>query len=214
MAQIIGDETGLATVLVGRIARNWGLILVRGLAALVFGILCFVWPAISLLALVLLYGAYAIVDGIGAIVWGSRSRWWLMVAVGVVSVLSGLIAFFWPGITALALLYVIAAWAIVRGVAELVAAFQLRRRISNEWMLVLGGLISILFGVVMALFPGAGALSMIWLIGAFAVVFGIFAVSLALRLRSFQERMRPPREEEETPVGAVSRDRMPDEHIR
>ncbi len=214
MARTIADVTSPMSVLLGTVTRNWWLILVRGLAAVGFGILCFIWPAISLLALVLVYGVYAIVDGIAAVVWGAWSRWWLMVAVGAVSVLSGLIAFFWPGITALALLYVIAAWAIVRGVAELAAAVQLRHRISNEWMLALGGIVSIVFGVLIALFPGATALSVIWLIGAFAIVFGIFTVSLALRLRSLRERMRPPQEQEKTPVGAVRNDRMPDEHIR
>lgn len=214
MVRTIADVTSPVSVLLGTVARNWGLILVRGLAAVAFGILCFVWPAISLLALVLIYGVYAIVDGIAAMVWGSRSRWPLMVVVGAVSALSGLVAFFWPGITALALLYVIAAWAIVRGVAELAAAIHLRRRISNEWLLALGGIASIVFGVLIALFPGAGALSVVWLIGSFAVVFGLFAVSLALRLRSLQEQMRLRQEKEETPVGAVSSDRMPDEHIR
>jgi len=214
MVRTIADVTSPASVLLGAVTRNWWLILVRGLAAIAFGILCFVWPAISLLALVLVYGVYAIVDGIAAMVWGSRSRWWLMVVVGAVSVLSGLIAFFWPGITALALLYVIAAWAIVRGVAELVAAIHLRRRISNEWLLALGGIASIVFGVLVALFPGAGALSVVWLIGSFAVVFGIFAASLALRLRSLPGRLRLRQEEEETPVGAGRSDRGLDEHIR
>jgi uncharacterized membrane protein HdeD (DUF308 family) len=205
-------NTNPVSVLIGMVASNWRLILVRGLAAMAFGILCFVVPAISLLALVLVYGVYAIVDGIAALAWGARSHWWSMVAVGAISVLSGLVAFFWPGITALALLYVIAAWAIVRGVAEIGAAIHLRRRVSNEWLLALGGFVSLLFGVLIALFPGAGALSVLWLIGAFAVVFGLFAVALALRLRTGQ-RETPPREEE-TPAEAVSSNRMPDEHIR
>ena len=156
MDRTIADVTNPASVLLGAVARNWWLILIRGLAAVAFGILCFVWPAISLLALVLVYGVYAIVDGIAAVVWGSRSRWPLMVVVGVVSVLSGLVAFFWPGITALALLYVIAAWAVVRGVAEVAAAIHLRRQISNEWLLALSGIASIVFGVLIALFPSAG----------------------------------------------------------
>jgi len=200
-------------VLLGTVARNWWLILVRGLAAMAFGIVCFVWPAISLLALVLLFGVYALVDGVGAIVWGSRSRWGAMVAVGVVSVLAGLIAFFWPGITALALLYVIAAWAIVRGVAEITAAVHLRRQIHNEWLLAVAGIVSILFGVLIASYPGAGALTLVWAIGVFAIVFGIAAVALSLRLRSLQREMRL-RHEEEAPVGAAGGTRTRDEDMR
>jgi uncharacterized membrane protein HdeD (DUF308 family) len=207
------SEMNPAWLLIGTIAKHWWLILVRGLASIVFGILCLVWPAISLLALVLLYGIYAIVDGISAIVWGSRSRWTGMVVVGFVSILAGLVAFFWPGITVLALLYLIAAWAIVRGVSEIVAAVSLRRQITNEWMLVAGGALSILFGVLVAIFPGAGALSLVWAIGVFAVVFGIFAVGLALRLRSLQKRMRLREKEEERPLEAIGSGRAHDEHI-
>jgi uncharacterized membrane protein HdeD (DUF308 family) len=204
-------ETNPASVLIGTVARHWPLILVRGLAAIAFGILCFVWPAITLLALVVLYGVYAIVDGVAAIVWGSRSHWWSMMVVGAISVLSGLIAFFWPGITALALLYVIAAWAIVRGVAEIGAALHLRGRVGHEGLLALAGFVSILFGVLIALFPGAGALSVLWLIGSFAIVFGIFTVALALSLRTRRIKTPPPSEEE--PAEAVGSNRMPDEHI-
>ena len=207
------NEMSPATVLLGPVAKNWWLILLRGLAAIAFGLVCFVVPVIGLLAMVLLYGVYALVDGTSAMIWGSRSHWPAMVVVGAISVLSGLIALFWPGITALALLYVIAAWAIVRGVAEIYAAVHLRRRIENEWLLALSGVASVVFGVLIALFPGAGALSVLWLIGSLAIVFGIFVVLLAVRLRSLQPTMRP--REEETPVGVASDDdRLPDEHIR
>lgn len=192
-------------VLLNVIVRNWPLVLVRGVAAIVFGIVCFVWPAISLLALVLLWGAYALVDGVGAIVWGARSRWWSMVVVGAVSVLAGLIAFVWPGITALALLYLIAAWAIVRGGVEIAAAIRLRHWIENEWLLVLAGIASVAFGVLVALFPGAGALSVVWLIGVFAVVFGALAVGLSLRLRSLEQTARARHEEVPAATGAATR---------
>ena len=148
-------ETGPGVLLLAAIARDWWVVLVRGLAAIAFGVVCFVWPAISLLALVLLWGAYALVDGIGAIVWGARSRWGSMALVGAVSVAAGLVAFFWPGITALALLYLIAAWAVVRGVVEIVAAISLRKQITNEWMLAVGGILSIVFGALVALYPSA-----------------------------------------------------------
>jgi uncharacterized membrane protein HdeD (DUF308 family) len=197
-------------MLLGAITRKWWLILVRGLAAIAFGIVCFVWPAVSLLALVFLWGAYAIIDGVSAAIWGAWSHWWSMLLVGVVSVLAGLIAFLWPGITALALLYLIAAWAIVRGVAEIAAAIRLRHEITNEGLLVLGGAVSIVFGVLVVLFPGAGALSVLWVIGIFAVVFGIAAVVLSLRLRSLRQNMRL--QHEEPLVGAGTR--VADEHTR
>ncbi len=205
-------DVGPGSVLIGTIARNWPLILARGVAALVFGILCFVWPAITLLALVLLWGVYALVDGVGAIAWGVRARWWSMVAVGAVSVLAGLIAFFWPGITALALLYLIAAWAIVRGGIEIAAAIRLRHWMQNEWLLGLAGLASVAFGVLVALYPGAGALSVVWLIGIFAVVFGALAVGVALRLRSL-ERTAEVRHEE-VPAGTGAAPRNWDEDTR
>jgi uncharacterized membrane protein HdeD (DUF308 family) len=205
-------DMGPGPVLLNAIARNWPLILVRGVAAIAFGIICFVWPAISLLALVLLWGIYALVDGVGAIIWGASSRWWSMVVVGAVSVLAGLIAFFWPAITALALLYLIAAWAIVRGAVEIAAAFRLRHSIENEWLLGLAGLASLAFGVLVALFPGAGALSVVWLIGVFAVVFGILAVSLSLRLRSLKRTVR--RRYEEVPAGTGTATRNRDEDTR
>jgi uncharacterized membrane protein HdeD (DUF308 family) len=199
-------------VLIDTITRNWHWILIRGLAAIAFGIVCFVWPAISVLALVLVWGAYVLVDGVGAIVWGIRSRWSLMVAVGAVSVLAGLIAFVWPRITALALLYLIAVWAIARGVTEIAAAIRLRRWIQNEWLMVLGGIASIVFGVLVAMFPGAGVLSVLWLIGSFAIIFGALAVGLSLRLRSLQ-RTRQLRHEEPF-VGAATGTRTHDEDIR
>jgi uncharacterized membrane protein HdeD (DUF308 family) len=208
------NEMSADPLLLGAIVKHWWLILVRGLAAIAFGILCLVWPAISLLALVLLYGAYAVVDGIGAMAWGTRSRWTGMVVVGVVSVAGGLLALFWPGITALALLYLIAGWAIVRGVSDIAAAIRLRRHISNEWMLVLGGSLSILFGVLVALFPGAGAISLVWAIGVFALVFGLVAVGLALRLRALQERMRRHGEQEEPTLETAVKGRTDDEDIR
>jgi uncharacterized membrane protein HdeD (DUF308 family) len=204
------SELHAAPMLIGAITRNWWLVLIRGLAAIAFGVVCFVWPAISLLVLVLLWGAYAIIDGAAAMVSGAWSHWWSMLLVGVVSVLAGLIAFVWPGITALALLYLIAAWAVVRGVVEIAAAVRLRHEIKNEWMLILGGAVSILFGVLVARFPGAGALSVLWAIGAFAIVFGIFAVALSLRLRSLRREARLRREEPVVGAGV----RTPEERAR
>ena len=206
------NEMGPGVLLLGAVARDWWMILARGLAAIAFGIVCFAWPAISVLTLVLVWGAYALVDGIGAIIWGARSHWLSMALVGAVSVVAGLIAFFRPGITALALLYLIAAWAVVRGIAEIVAAISLRKQITNEWMLAVAGILSIVFGALVAAYPGAGALSVVWVIGLFSIAFGVTAVGLALRLRALQRDLMARREE--VPVGAVAGGQTRDERLR
>jgi uncharacterized membrane protein HdeD (DUF308 family) len=166
----------------------WWAVLLRGIAAIAFGVITFFWPGITLAALVLLFGAYAFVDGISAIIlgireYGERERWWATVLVGFVGVAAGVITFLTPNITALALLVVIAAWAIVRGVFEISAAIRLRHAIEGEWLLGLVGALSIAFGVLMLLFPGAGALALVLWIGAFAFVSGIMLVVLSFRVR-------------------------------
>jgi uncharacterized membrane protein HdeD (DUF308 family) len=169
-------------------ARNWWVLLIRGILAIAFGVLAFLWPAGVLGTLVLLFGAYALLDGVASIIIGltgggaQDSRLWLILG-GVFGVLIGVLTFVWPGITELALIYFIAAWAIVTGVFSVVAAVQLRKEIENEWLLGIAGALSVLAGLYMAAFPGAGALALVWLIGAYAVVFGILLIGLALRLR-------------------------------
>jgi len=177
-------------IVVDELARHWWVIGLRGLAAILFGVLAFVWPGMTLAVLVLLFGAYALVDGvltlIAAFRGGVQHRTAMLVE-GVVSVLAGLAAFVWPGLTALVLLYIIAFWAIVTGVLEIVAAIRVRRAISNELGLVIGGVLSVVFGVVLLIAPGAGALAVIFLIGAYAVVFGIALLGLAWRLREHHQ---------------------------
>jgi uncharacterized membrane protein HdeD (DUF308 family) len=173
------------------LARNWWAVLLRGIAAVMFGIITFVAPGISLAALVLVYGAYALVDGVFAVVsalrrHGSTDRWWVMLIEGIVGIAAGLVTFFWPGITALALLYLIAAWSLLTGVMEVIAAVRLRKIIAGEWLLALSGVLSIGFGVLLALFPAPGALAVLLWIGAYAIVFGCLLVALGLRLRSWQ----------------------------
>lgn len=170
------------------VSDAWWSVLLRGIAAIVFGVITFLWPGITLAALVLLFGAYAFVDGISAIIlgireYGERERWWATVLVGFVGVAAGVITFLTPNITALALLVVIAAWAIVRGVFEITAAIRLRHAIEGEWLLALVGVLSIAFGVLMLLYPGAGALAVVLWIGAFAFVTGIMLVVLSFRVR-------------------------------
>ncbi len=169
-------------------AKYWWVPFVRGIFAILFGLLAFIWPGLTLLALVLLFGAYALLDGFFNLIGGLSSRQgqphrWLTLAEGVVSILAGILTFFWPAITALVLLYVIAFWSIVTGVLEISGAIQLRRVIRNEWFLVLGGIASILFGLLLVILPGEGFLALVWLIGGYAIVFGILLISLGLRLR-------------------------------
>ena len=168
-------------------SRNWWLIALRGIAAIIFGILAFVWPGITFLALVLLFGAYALVDGVFAIIGaithhsGNEHRWVLFLE-GLVSIAAGLIAWFLPGLAALSLLLVIAAWAVVTGVLEIWAAVQLRKEMHGEWLLALSGILSVIFGILLALNPTVGSLVVIWIIGAYAIVFGIILLALAWRL--------------------------------
>jgi uncharacterized membrane protein HdeD (DUF308 family) len=170
------------------LAKNWWVLVVRGVAAVIFGVLTFVWPAISLAVLVLMWGAYALVDGVFAIIGsfrGPRSNgfpWWIFIT-GIAGVLAGILTFVNPAITAVALLLLIAAFAIVRGVMEIVAAIRLRKEIDNEWLLILAGVVSIAFGVLVALFPGAGALAIVLWIGVFAIVVGVIEIVLGFKLK-------------------------------
>ena len=178
---------GLGSAMVQALAKNWWLLLLRGIAAIIFGLLAFAWPGLTLVTLILLYGAYALVDGVLAIVAAITggvpgSRWWLAM-VGLLGIAAGLVTFLTPGLTALVLLFFIAGWAIVTGVFEIIGAIKLRKEIDNEWLLILGGIISVLFGLGMMLAPGAGALALVWVIGAYSVVMGVIFVALAFRLR-------------------------------
>jgi len=172
----------------GVLARNWWALALRGLLAVVFGLLAFALPGLTLAALVILFGAYALVDGIFALVAAVRAaeaheRWWLFVLEGIAGIAAGLITFAWPGITALVLLYLIAWWAIITGIFEIAAAIRLRKEITGEFWLALGGAASVIFGLILLFRPGVGALAVIWLIGTYALVFGLLLVMLGFRLR-------------------------------
>jgi uncharacterized membrane protein HdeD (DUF308 family) len=178
--------------LVRALADNWWLLLLRGVASILFGILAFIWPGLTLVALIFLWGAYAIIDG-GIALWAAISgragemapRWWLIV-VGIVGVLAGLVAFSSPGVTALVLLMFIAGWAIVIGALEIWGAIQLRKEIEGEWWLILSGLLSMAFGIWLIARPGSGALALVWIIAAFAVLHGCTLIALALRLKNLR----------------------------
>src|ERR1043166_4789605 len=173
------------------LARNWWALVLRGIAGVIFGVLTFMFPAMTLGVLILLFGAYAIVDGVFNLVAAVSGRtgqpWWHLVLEGIVSIAAGVIAFAWPGLTALALLWVIAGWAIVTGVLEIVAAIRLRKHIDNEWWLVLSGVASVVFGGLLIVAPVAGALAVTLWIGAYAVVFGALMIALGLRLRRHRQ---------------------------
>ena len=173
-------------------SRSWSGLLVRGLAAIAFGVLSLIWPELSLQVLVILLGAYFLLDGIVSVVAAVRWRksheaWWLLLLDGVFGIAFGIVAFAWPGITALALLFLLAAWAILTGILEIVAAVRLRKVLEGEWLLGLSGVLSVLFGVGIALFPGAGALALIAFIAAFAILYGVLLTALALKVRKLRK---------------------------
>ena len=174
------------------LARWWWTFIVRGLLAIAFGALAFVAPAWGLAILVALFGAWALVDGVLSVWTGIRSRrvdrnWWLEIVEGVASIVAGLIALLLPGFAAEILLVLIAAWAIVTGVFQIWSAIRLRAEISGEFWLGLAGVASILFGVILLVFPAAGALGLVWLIGSAAIAIGVFLIVLGWRLRTIHE---------------------------
>lgn len=182
----------IARALLRPLAGYWWLLLLRGVAAVAFGVLAFFWPGLTLVSLTLVWGAYTLADGILAL-WTSvaargddaGTRWWLALG-GVISIAAGLLAFFYTGITALVLLMFIAAWAIVIGVILIWGAIELRKVLDDAWLLGLNGALAIAFGVILFAQPGAGALALVWMIGWFAVVFGILHIALAFRLKKLK----------------------------
>lgn len=169
--------------------KKWWMITLRGMLAIIFGILTLIWPAITLLVLVLLFGVYVLVDSLFAIATGFSYRnrnkqWWAIVLSGIFGIAIGLVTFFWPEITALALLMLIAVWAFLKGVLEIATAIKLRRILSGEWLMALTGSLSILFAFLLVVFPGTGALALVWLIGAYSIVSGIILLILSFRLSS------------------------------
>jgi len=167
----------------------WWLMAIRGLLAVLFGLAAIVWPRLTLFVLVILFGAYALVDGVVAVIVSFQERknvrqWWVVLLGGIAGIIAGVLTFVWPAITALVLLYLIAAWAIVTGILEIAAAFSRRLPIAHEWTLVLAGILSVLFGVLLAILPGVGLLSLVWLIGIYALAFGVVLIIRAFQFRT------------------------------
>jgi uncharacterized membrane protein HdeD (DUF308 family) len=166
------------------VTRNWWVLVVRGLLAVGFGLAAFAWPGATLAILVLLWGAYAVADGIAAVVNGVRMRWWSVVLFGAFGVLAGIYALARPMVAATALLLFVGVWAILRGILEIVAAISLREEITGEWLFMLGGVASVAFGALVIAYPGAGAMSLVWILGTYALVIGVLLVGVGLRVRS------------------------------
>ena len=174
--------------LAAALGRNWWLLLLRGLVAIVFALLTWAQPGVSLAALVLVFGIYVLADGLLG-VWSAIAKrrdnrhWWLLLLCGVAGIVVGVMTFIMPGITGLVLLMYIAAWAVITGVLQIVAAIRLRKEIKGEWLMILSGLVSVAFGVLLFLQPGAGALAVAWIIAAYAFIFGVLMVLLAFKVR-------------------------------
>ena len=170
------------------LARNWWAVALRGLAAVLFGLLTIFLPGVTLVTLVLLFGAYVLVDGVfnAIAAFRSASHHWALLIEGLIGILAGIVTFTWPAMTAIVLLYLIAFWAILTGAFEIVAGIRLRNVIANEWALILMGALSLLFGAFILFAPGAGALAIVLWIGVYALIFGILLLALAFRLRGFR----------------------------
>lgn len=173
----------------------------RGLLAILFGIVAFIWPGLTWLVLILMFGIYAILDGILAMISGVfqlrySPRWWVFLVEGFISLIAGVIVLLQPGLAGFALVCVIAFWAVLTGIMEIVAAIRLRREIRNEWMLGFGGALSIVLGLLMLFQPAAGGLVIALMVGAYALIFGILLLALSLRLRRFNLRRGGPGSEQ------------------
>lgn len=190
------DDLGTASLsdlpLARALGDNWWLLLLRGMIAVLFGVVAFAWPGLTLLTLVLFWGAFAAADGIFALVAsfsGGRGsmapRWWL-VLVGLSGIAAGAIAFVRPDVAATALLLLIALWAIVVGASQILGGLALRKEVQGEWMLLLSGLINILFGGVLIAEPAAGALAIIWVIGLFSILSGTSLIALSFKVKSLK----------------------------
>jgi uncharacterized membrane protein HdeD (DUF308 family) len=184
----------LAENLAVTLSRNWWVLLLRGVVAILFGVLTLMRPGISLVSLLLLFGAYALADGtLGA--WTAithrkdRENWWVLLLEGLIGIGVGALTLMKPGLTALALLFYISIWAIATGVLEILAAVRLRQEIKGEWMLILAGLASVVFGVLLMARPGAGALAVLWLIASYAILFGLLFVVLAFKVKGVAARI-------------------------
>jgi uncharacterized membrane protein HdeD (DUF308 family) len=179
------------------LARNWWAFLLRGVLAVLFGLIAVFFPTTAFLSLVIVFGAFALVDGIFAIVSaftsGAKSEnWWWLILEGVFGIIIGILTIIQPTAMGLAWICVIAAWAIVTGIFEIITAIRLRKEITGEWALVLGGVLSVLFGLLALFFPASGAFAIGWVMGVYALIFGLTFIMLAFRLRKHRAGRAEP----------------------
>lgn len=172
--------------------RNWWVLFLRGLFAVLFGVMAFTMPGMTIVTLAILFGIYVLADGFTEIVYGFGTRAWSLVFAGILGILVGIYALSYPVSTAGILLLFIGAWIVVRGVLDIIGAFYIRKQITGEWMLILGGLISIFIGFAVIAYPVAAALTMAWLIGLYAIVFGIAMMVMAFRLKGLRGHFHQP----------------------
>lgn len=174
------------------LARNWWLLLLRGILSIAFGILTWRQPEASLAVMVLFFGFYTIADGIVGICLAIQGRkenedWWVLLLWGIVGVFAGILTLAVPGLSALALLFYVAIWAITTGILQIVFAIRVRKEIEGEWLLILGGIASVIFGILLMARPEAGTLTLLWMIATYAFIFGIILVIMAFKARSFRK---------------------------
>ena len=170
------------------LTRYWWAFIARGILAIALGVMVFAWPAITIAALIIVFGIYVFVDGIFLVVkaiggWKARDDRWLLLFEGLLGIGIGVITFFAPGVTAVGLLFYIAAWSLATGILEIVGAIRLRKEIQGEVWWIFSGIVSILFAVLLMIFPGTGILALIWLLGIYAFVFGVILIMLGIRIR-------------------------------
>jgi uncharacterized membrane protein HdeD (DUF308 family) len=185
-------EVEMITDIFETFTRNWWVLLLRGLFAILFGVMAFTMPGMTILTLTILFGIYVFADGVTEIVYGFGTRTWSLVIAGILGILIGAYAFMNPASTAAMLLLFIGAWIIVRGFLDIIGAFYIRKQVTGEWMLIVGGLLSVLIGLAVIAYPAAAALTMAWLIGLYAIVFGIVMMIMAFRLRGLRTHFHQP----------------------
>jgi uncharacterized membrane protein HdeD (DUF308 family) len=183
--------------MVTELARYWWAIALRGVVAILFGILAFVWPGLTLEVLAILFGAFVFVDGVFAIIAavrarGEQARWWALLLEGITSVVLGFLVWLWPLGAVIVFIYFVAGWALITGLLAILAAIRLREHIEGEWRLVLSGVLSIVFALLIAFWPLAGVLAAAWMIGGYAILFGILLLALGWRLRGHAARAEGP----------------------
>ena len=171
-------------VVSAHMGQRWWMLLLRGILAVLFGIVSFAWPGPMILVLTTVFAVYAFIDGVLALAAGLHGRWPFLIGLGIIGIIAGLVAFFFPSVAVLTFLFIIGAWAIIRGAAEIATAVQLRNVIANEWSLIMGGILSVLFGVLLLARPHVGALSVLWIIGTYAVIIGVLLVIHSFRVKN------------------------------